>query len=293
MASTKSTKTNVFTLRCDNHPDADLVESSVQMTSWGCHLHGMWAVGAAENELFEGSNISTCITMGSGSSNINEDGKPIYKNRRTMSSGDRVLTIAFKEITQMAERLNIPYAIADRAKTIFRQVQDSKSLKGRSNDTIPSACMYIACRQEGVPRTFKELCAVSKASKRDIGRTFKLIVRIIDTSVDVVSTGDFMSRFCTVLGLASFIQKAAIHIADKAGSLNIVAGRSPVSIAGAAIYMASQASDDKKTANEIGEISGVAETTLKHVYKLMYPRANDLFPEDFKFSVPIGSMPSM
>ena len=32
---------------------------------------------------------------------------------------------------------------------------DTKSLKGRSNDAVCSACMYIACRQEGVPRTLK------------------------------------------------------------------------------------------------------------------------------------------
>lgn len=35
------------------------------------------------------------------------------------------------------------------------QVHDGKNLKGRSNDAIASACLYIACRQEGVPRTFK------------------------------------------------------------------------------------------------------------------------------------------
>ena len=43
----------------------------------------------------------------------------------------------------------------DRGNTLFKQVHEGKSLKGRSNDAISSACMYIACRQESVPRTFK------------------------------------------------------------------------------------------------------------------------------------------
>lgn len=34
-------------------------------------------------------------------------------------------------------------------------MHDGKTLKGRSNDAIASSCVYIACRQEGVPRTFK------------------------------------------------------------------------------------------------------------------------------------------
>ena len=36
------------------------------------------------------------------------------------------------------------------------------------------ACLYIACRQEGVPRTFKEIVAVSTVSKKEIGRCFKV-----------------------------------------------------------------------------------------------------------------------
>lgn len=111
---------------------------------------------------------------------------------------------------------------------------------GRSNDAIASACLYIACRQEGVPRTFKEICAVSKISKKEIGRCFKLILKALETSVDLITTGDFMSRFCSNLALPNMVQKAATHIARKAVDLDIVPGRSPISVAAAAIYMASQ-----------------------------------------------------
>lgn len=121
-------------------------------------------------------------------------------------------------------------------------VHDGKNLKGRSNDAIASACLYIACRQEGVPRTFKEICAVSKISKKEIGRCFKLILKALDTSVELITTGDFMSRFCSNLGLPNAVQKAATAIARAAVDLDIVPGRSPISVAAAAIYMASQVS---------------------------------------------------
>lgn len=119
-------------------------------------------------------------------------------------------------------------------------MHDGKNLKGRANDAIASACLYIACRQEGVPRTFKEICAVSKISKKEIGRCFKLILKALETSVDLITTADFMSRFCSNLGLPNSVQRAATHIARKAGELDIVSGRSPISVAAAAIYMASQ-----------------------------------------------------
>jgi len=73
--------------------------------------------------------------------------------------------------------------------------------------------------------------------------------------------------------------------------MDLVPGRSPVSVAAAAIYMASQASDDKRQAKDIGDIAGVAEVTIKQSYKLMYPKAYELFPNDFRFATPIEQLP--
>jgi transcription initiation factor TFIIB len=198
---------------------------------------------------------------------------------------------AFREIGQMAERINLPRTITERANTLFRMVHDGKNLKGRSNDAIASACLYIACRQEGVPRTFKEICAVSKISKKEIGRCFKLILKALDTSVELITTGDFMSRFCANLSLPNAVQKAATSIARAAVDMDIVPGRSPISVAAAAIYMASQASELKRSQKEIGDVAGVADVTIRQSYKLMYPRAEELFPKDFKFFTPIDQLP--
>ncbi|EHB10572.1 Transcription initiation factor IIB [Heterocephalus glaber] len=152
-----------------------------------------------------------------------------------------------------------------------------------------------ACRerQEEVPRTFKEICAVSQISKKEIGRCFKLILKALETSVDLITTGDFMSRFCSNLCLPNQVQMAATHIACKAVELDLVLGRSPISVAAAAIYMASQASAEKRTQKETGDIAGVANVTIRQSYRLIYLRAPDLFPSDFKFDTPVGKLPQL
>ena len=43
---------------------------------------------------------------------------------------------------------------------------------------------------------------------------------------------------------------------------------------------------------EIGDIAGVAEVTIRQAYKLMYPKAFDLFPTDFQFFTPIEQLPT-
>lgn len=37
-----------------------------------------------------------------------------------------------------------------------------------------------------------EICAISKISKKEIGRCFKLILKALETSVDLITTADFM-----------------------------------------------------------------------------------------------------
>jgi transcription initiation factor TFIIB len=60
-----------------------------------------------------------------------------------------------------------------------------------------------------------------------------------------------------------------------------------------ALFLAFQASDQKKTHKEIGDIAGVADVTIRHAYKLMYPHASKLFPEDFKYTTPIEQLPQI
>lgn len=81
----------------------------------------------------------------------------------------------------------------DRCNALFKQVHEEKHLKGRANDAVAAACLYIACRQEEVPRSFKEICAVSRHPKKEIGKCFKLITRQSNPILPgLVNTSDFM-----------------------------------------------------------------------------------------------------
>ena len=78
------------------------------------------------------------------------------------------------------------------------------------------------------------------------------------------------------------VQIAASHIGRKAVELDIVPGRCPTSVAATAIYMACHASDNKLTKKELCDVTGVTDSTIRQLYKLMYPRVIELFPGDFK-----------
>lgn len=45
--------------------------------------------------------------------------------------------------------------LKDRASEIYKRLEDQKCTRGRNLEALVAACIYIACRQEGKPRTVK------------------------------------------------------------------------------------------------------------------------------------------
>lgn len=303
-------------IQCNYHPDSHLIEDyrAGDMICSECGLvvgdrvidvSSEWRtfntgektgedrcrVGGPENLLLGSADLTTLIGQSKGGSSYFNQNQVTFANQRGLLSKERALVSAFGIISAMCDRINLPEVIKERSHALYKMVHEGQNLKGRSHEAVASACLYIACRQEGVPRTFKEIVAISSVDKKEIGRCFKLIVKAHDTNVEIITTGDFMHRFCSNLQLSKNAQRAATCIAKNAVDLEIVPGRSPISIAAAAIYMASQANGDKRTHSDISDIAGVSAGTIRQAYKLMLTRASELFPEQFEFTVPIDELP--
>ena len=71
----------------------------------------MCRVGAAENPMMEGHDLSTTIGAATGNAGFDENGRAIYRNRSTESAHDKAIRIANREINEMAERLKVDRSI--------------------------------------------------------------------------------------------------------------------------------------------------------------------------------------
>ncbi|XP_078446329.1 cyclin-like family protein [Wolffia australiana] len=248
-------------------------------------------VGGPSNPLLTDGGLSTVISKPNGaqgeflSSSLGR-----WQNRG--ANPDRTLILAFRTIANMADRLGLVATIKDRANEIYKKVEDLKSIRGRNQDAILAACLYIACRQEDRPRTVKEICSVANgATKKEIGRAKEFIIRQLEVEMGqsmemgTIHAGDFLRRFCSHLGMNNQAVKAASEAVKKSEELDI--RRSPISVAAAVIYMITQLSEDKKTADDkkllrdISIATGVAEGTIRNSYKDLYPYASRLIPTSF------------
>uniref|UniRef100_A0A1D1XFQ6 Transcription initiation factor IIB n=1 Tax=Anthurium amnicola TaxID=1678845 RepID=A0A1D1XFQ6_9ARAE len=242
-------------------------------------------VGGPSNPLLTDGGLSTVISKPNGtqgeflSSSLGR-----WQNRG--ANPDRSLILAFRTIATMADRLGLVATIKDRANEIYKKVEDLKSIRGRNQDAILAACLYIACRQEDRPRTVKEICSVANgATKKEIGRAKEYIVKQLEVEMGqsmemgTIHAGDFLRRFCSHLGMTNQAVKAAQEAVQKSEELDI--RRSPISVAAAVIYMITQLSDDKKLLRDISIATGVAEGTIRNSYKDLYPYASRLIPTSF------------
>lgn len=131
-------------------------------------------VGDGANPLLNGSQLQTTISFGDGGSGRSRD-LHRAQNKSTHDKATKGLLAAYKEIGALCDAWNIPKNVSDTAKHLFKMVSDAGAFRGKSQDAIIAGCIFIACRQCKVPRTFREVFALTKVSKKEIGRIFKAL----------------------------------------------------------------------------------------------------------------------
>lgn len=83
-----------------------------------------------------------------------------------------------------------------------------------------------------------------------------------------------------------FSQELAAHIGEVVINKCFCTRRNPISISAAAIYLACQLEDKRKTQAEICKVTGLTEVTLRKVYKELLENWDDLLPANYTPAVP-------
>lgn len=253
-------------------------------------------VGGPTNPLLQGGGLATVIgkTQGDGGASF-----ALGRLNARTNQQDRVLMNAFGEIGTMCRKLGLVEAIKDRACELYKEYKDLKSIRGRKAIAFYAACIYIACRLEGHPRTFKEINAVAtEASKRDIARCFRAVLnemqdnKGIRIEVGTIHASDYMRRFGSTLGLTHDDMRACVQIANSAspkdgrpnGEVKDWDGRSPISVAAAIIYLISLTPRARQSGNiidmrSIVQVTGVGDGTITATCRELQAESASLIPE--------------
>ncbi|KAJ3020566.1 transcription initiation factor IIB [Thoreauomyces humboldtii] len=250
-------------------------------------------VGAAGDPLLGGMNHidSTIISQRDGGSGAARDLNRVH-GKATNTKNDKSIMTAFKEIQTMCERIGLSKIASDAAKQIYKKADDQKVLRGKTPLSIMAACIYIGCREQNLTRTFKEICALTKVSKKEIGRNYKVLMTILEKPSKLISLDSYVIRFSSALDVAQDVKRATSEVLKRAQAKGTLAGKSPISIVAACLYFVSCLSKDgdEKSARDIANISGCTEATLKNAYKLLYDVRSEL-GVDLKMPKDVNHLP--
>ena len=191
---------------------------------------------------------------------------------RVSTSIERNLRLAMAELRRVASFLNLPSVVRDEASRVYNYVLQRGLVRGRSMESVIAACIYAACRSYNIPRTLDEIAEASDVERKEIGRTYRFIIRKLKIKVRPSSPNDYISRFSSILHLSPKTQNEALKILKKADVSELTSGRGPAGIAAAALYVAALLNDEKKTQREVADVAGITEVTIRNRYKELTER---------------------
>ena len=189
------------------------------------------------------------------------------KRSQARNSFDRNLRTAFNEMKMFAEKLSVGEEVVERGAYLYRKAVERGVTRGRSIIQISAAALYAACRDMQVPRTLKDVAAVSNVSKKDLARSYRILVKEMDMKMPVPDPVRSVSRIASRAGVKEKTKRRALEILVKAHEKEVVAGKDPMGLAAAALYVASTLEGDGKTQKDIADSASITEVTLRNRYK--------------------------
>jgi len=186
---------------------------------------------------------------------------------RVHSSKDRNLAQAMAEFDRLSDKLSVSHAVKEKAAVIYRKALDSEIVRGRSINRITAASLYVAIRMEQIPRTLKQVVAVSSDNKKDISRCYRLILKTLGLKMPRPDAKLKVSAIANKLDLSMKIQHCAIDLIREAEKIKATAGKDPTGLAAAALYVAIKINKEGTTQRELADAAQVTEVTIRNRYK--------------------------
>ena len=231
-------------------------------------------VGAGTSLAMHDMGLSTVI----GAVNKDATGKPLSASVKSSierlrtwdsrsqahSSADRNLRQALNEMDKLKDKLALTSAVIEKAAYIYRKAMEKKLVRGRSIHGLVAACLYASCRNTETPRTLNDIANGINIRRKDVARCYRLIYRELELKMPVVDPVKGVSRIASIAELGEKTKRKAITILDEAKRTGLTAGKDPMGIAAAALYLACISTGETKSQKEISIASGVTEVTIRN-----------------------------
>ena len=180
---------------------------------------------------------------------------------------DRNFRQAFSELDRLKDKLALSDAVIEKTAYIYRKALDKGLVRGRSIPGLIAAALYAACRNTETPRTLTDVANGINIKRKDVARCYRLLLRELDLKMPVVDPIKGVSRIASIADLNEKTKRKALEFLQEAARIEVSAGKDPMGLAAAALYLACVMMGENKTQKDIAQAAGVTEVTIRNRYK--------------------------
>jgi len=252
----------------------NITDTGAEWRSFSSDQNDKTRVGAGTSLTIHDMGLSTII----GVANKDATGKPLSSSMKSSierlrtwdsrsqahTSTERNLRIALNEMGKLKDKLALTDSVVEKAAYIYRKAMEKKLVRGRSIQGLVAACLYAACRNTETPRTLYDVAEGMNIRKKDIARCYRLIHRELELKMPVVDPVKGVSRIASIAQLSEKSKRKAIKILNQAKETGLVAGKDPMGIAAASLYLACISTGEIKSQKQISLASGITEVTIRN-----------------------------
>lgn len=202
-----------------------------------------------------------------------------YHMWNCMTYRERSLYYIFDSLTINAVNHGISKSIIDEAKMLYKQLSEQKISRGDNRNGLIASSIYIACKNNNVPRSAKEIAKIFNLKTTTMTKGCKKFQETMGMNMNSTSADDFISRFCSKMNMDFKMKDICREVIRKADEISIVCENTPPSIAAGCIFLCSSLCNWNISKKELSEICEVSQVTITKCYKKLDMYRTFLLPD--------------
>jgi transcription initiation factor TFIIB len=230
-------------------------------TSLAKHDHGLSTIISSTNKDATGKALSISMKKNLKQLRVQDIRSKIH------SSTDKNLIQAFNELSRLKDKLALTNAIMEKTAYIYRKAIERKLVRGRSISAMIAASLYAACRDTETPRTLKDVAEKSNIKRKEISKCYRLLHQELELKMPVVDPIQCIARISSILEISEKTKRHAIKLLKLFQEHDFSAGKDPMGLAAAALYLSCVKNGKNVTQHHIADAANVTEVTIRNRVK--------------------------
>lgn len=168
------------------------------------------------------------------------------------------------EIARITDALKLPSSVRIQAEETYRRGLNAGIISGRSISNMAAASVMISASSSGVPCSSDDIeRCIEAVSGRTARRYYKLLIRGLSIEFDRTTPSKHVPGIAGRAGLSTKVERRALEILAIVRDSPGLTDKRPVSLAGAALYLASMQVGERVNQLKLAYAAGITPITIR------------------------------